>query len=107
MTEMMQIDPPQGILDDLVSLYDRDARDVVVEEVGKLLEAFPASYMLWKLFGAALMSEGFPMQAEMALRQALNLRPESEEAQSNHAIAQKLLDDLVKAEDADTTLANC
>ena len=94
MTEMMQVDPPQGILEQLVSLYEREARGAVMEEAGKLLESFPASYTLWKLFGAALMSEGFPVQAELALRQALALRPDLPEAQGNHAIAARLLEDL-------------
>lgn len=89
-----EIDPPQEIIDQLISLFEREARDIVMAEAGKLLEAFPASYMLWKLFGGALLSEGHPVQAEIALKQALTLRPDLEEAQSNYAIIRDLLDDL-------------
>lgn len=101
MTQAWQIDPPREILDKLLALYEAEQRAVVMDETGRLLEAFPASYTLWKLFGAALMSEGFPEQAELALRQALALRPDLEEAQKNHAIADQLLRDISAAASAE------
>ncbi|MBP0484021.1 tetratricopeptide repeat-containing sulfotransferase family protein [Sagittula salina] len=98
MTQAWVLDPPQGIIDGLVRLHEAGENAVVAEEARKLLEAFPASYTLWQILGGVLLELGQYGPAELALGQAVTLRPDIAEAQANHSTALRALERIDEAE---------
>lgn len=91
-------DPPQEILDQLVALHGAGQSVVVAEETGKLLQAFPASYVLWQIYGGVLLALGLFSEAEEALGQAAALRPDLSEALSNHSVSLRAVERIDEAE---------
>jgi tetratricopeptide (TPR) repeat protein len=89
---------PQEIVDQLVGLHEVGALDIVFGETGRLLQAFPASYVLWQIYGGVLLDLGHFPQAEMALGQAAQLRPDLAEALANHATALRAVEKIDEAE---------
>lgn len=98
MTQAWVLDPPQAIIDGLIALHTAGENAVVAEEAPKLLTAFPASYVTWQIYGGVLLALGQYAGAELALGQAVALRPDLAEAQANHATALRALERIEEAE---------
>lgn len=75
--------PPQETLGHLIALYDQGRLVAVAEQALSLTQAFPDSFVLWNLLGAAAARAGQIAVAEQAFRRASELDPEFPDAHNN------------------------
>jgi tetratricopeptide (TPR) repeat protein len=77
------VDPPQGQLGALVTLYQQGNLHSILQQAEALAQRFPKSLLLWQMLGAANCGLGRLDQAASAFRQASNLKPDDAAAHTN------------------------
>ncbi|NIO39434.1 MAG: tetratricopeptide repeat protein [Burkholderiales bacterium] len=74
---------PKAKFDALVALYNKGQFEALVDQGEKLTVEYPASFLLWNIFGAANAGLGRLDQAVQAFRKASDLNPRSPDAHNN------------------------
>jgi len=92
--------PPQDVIDQLLTLYNRGHLSDVVEQAQVLTEQYPEAFFVWNVLGAAAAQTSKYDEAVAAFRRVITLKPEYAEAYNNMGNALKeqgKLDDAIAA----------
>ena len=79
--------PPQEVIDDLLSLYNQGQLAAVVERAQTLTEQYPSAFFVWNILGAANMGLGRTEDAASACKRVSELNPTYAEAYNNMGVA--------------------
>jgi len=92
--------PPQELIDDLISLYKKNQLGVVVKNAQALTKQYPETFMLWNILGTSAAQIDMPDQAIIALKKVISLKPDYAEVYVNIAVVlqqQNKLDEAIEA----------
>ena len=92
--------PPQGVIDQLMSLYKQGRLELVVGQAKDLTTQFPKAIALWNMLGVSAAQIGKLDQAVQAFEQIISLNPNHANAHFNMGNALKDQGKLEKAIDA-------
>jgi len=81
--------PPQGLVDQLVSLYNQGQIVAVVEQAEILTEQYPGAAVVWNILGASRAQLGMLDEAVDAYKKTISLKPDYAETYSNMGVALK------------------
>ena len=81
--------PPQDVIDQLLSLYNRGHLSDVVEQAQVLTEQYPDAFFVWNVLGAAAAQTSKYDEAVAAFRRVITLKPEYADAYNNMGNALK------------------
>ena len=82
-------EPPQGLIQNLISLYTQGQYQETLNEASKLLIKFPSSVIVYNIIGAANQSLGNLDEAIEAYNRALSIKPDYPDAYNNMGNALK------------------
>jgi predicted O-linked N-acetylglucosamine transferase (SPINDLY family) len=92
--------PPQEVIDDLLSLYNQGQLAAVVERAQTLTEQYPSAFFVWNILGAANMGLGRTEEAASACKRVSELNPTYADGFNNLGVtlqAQGKLDEAITA----------
>jgi protein O-GlcNAc transferase len=92
--------PPQEVIDDLLSLYNQGQLAAVVERAQTLTEQYPSAFFVWNILGAANMGLGRTEDAASACKRVSELNPTYADGFNNLGVtlqAQGKLDEAITA----------
>ena len=75
--------PPQGVIDQLINLYNQGQFEAVVEQAKNLTTQFPKAIALWKMLGAASAQIGKLEQAFIAFKNVIAINPNDPKPHNN------------------------
>ena len=99
MSEQNEIlyNPPQKIIDQLISLYNQGKSSLVLEKAESLTKKYPKSFVIWNILGASAARIKMYKKAVEAYEQSISINPNYPEALSNMGVA---LQELGKMDEA-------
>ena len=92
--------PPQGLVDQLVSLYNQGQIVAVVEQAEILTEQYPGATVVWNILGVSRTQIGKLDEAIEAYKKSISLKPDFALAHYNLA---STLQELGRLEDAEAS----
>ena len=92
--------PPQEVVNKLISLYKNGQFSIVVEQAQALVKQYPETFIFWNILGASAVQIGMADQAIIALKKVISMEPNYADAYSNISVAlqeQGKLDEAIAA----------
>lgn len=92
--------PPQEVVNKLISLYKNGQFSIVVEQAQALVKQYPETFIFWNILGASAVQIGMADQAIIALKKVISMEPNYADAYSNISVAlqeQGKLDEAIDA----------